>query len=98
MDKEVIAKSIRHYGEGTQLNVAMEECAELIQAVSKFRRAVASNNLTICEHDHLAEEIADVLISVELIQQICKIPDQEVRAWIDIKQKRIVERMGDSDA
>jgi phosphoglycerate-specific signal transduction histidine kinase len=48
-----------HYGLDEQLNMLQEECAELIQAVSKYRRTGKPSNLY--------EEITDVKI---LLQQI----------------------------
>lgn len=47
-------------GEGLTLTVAMEECAELIQAVSKIKR----NGSNPVDGEHLAEETADVLICI----------------------------------
>lgn len=38
IDKSIIAKSINYYGEEIQSTVCMEECAELIQAISKAKR------------------------------------------------------------
>ena len=35
---EKIVKIVEHYGIGVQMGVAQEECAELIQAISKVRR------------------------------------------------------------
>ena len=36
IDESVIARSVDHYGEEIQATVCMEECAELIQAISKY--------------------------------------------------------------
>jgi NTP pyrophosphatase (non-canonical NTP hydrolase) len=47
-----------HYGLDAQLNVLQEELAELIQAVSKYRRG---------DPKHLPEEIADVYIMLSQI-------------------------------
>ena len=46
-------QSIDHYGKQLQSIVCMEECAELIQAISKKLRKDTSSN------DVLAEEMAD---------------------------------------
>lgn len=86
MNKDIIVESIKHYGKSIQLTVAMEECSELIQAVSKEIRG---------KHDkaHLSEEIADVLISIEIIKQACGVTESEVNEWIDYKQERIKRRI-----
>ena len=82
----IIKDSIEHYGVDTQSTVCMEECAELIQAISKEKRG---------KHDykHLAEEIADVLICISMLQDMYDIDGSDIQLWIDLKQKRIVERM-----
>ena len=82
----IIKDSIEHYGVDTQSTVCMEECAELIQAISKEKRG---------KHDykHLAEEIADVLICISMLQDMYEIDSSDIQLWIDLKQKRIVERM-----
>ncbi len=45
------------------------------------------------DYDHLSEEIADVLICVEMLKQIYNIPDYSIENWIEWKQKRILDRM-----
>ena len=86
IDKSIITKSIDYYGIETQSTVCMEECAELIQAISKEKRG---------KHDleHLSEEIADVLICISMLQDMYDIDSSDIQLWIDLKQKRIVERM-----
>lgn len=53
---ELYRKAIGSYGEAAQQIVAMEECSELIQAISKKLRGRETN---------VEEEIADVEIMVE---------------------------------
>ena len=84
--KSIIAKSIKHYGEEIQSTVCMEECAELIQAVSKAKRGKPDKN-------NMAEEIADVLICIEILKQIYDIPDYSIENWIERKQERMLRRM-----
>lgn len=66
--------------------IAMEECAELIQAISKAKRGKL-------DKDNMAEEIADVFICVDWISKIYEIDEGEVVKWYDMKRKRIVERL-----
>ena len=84
--KSIIAKSIKHYGEEIQSTVCMEECAELIQAVSKAKRGRPGKN-------NMAEELADVLICIEILKQIYDIPDYSIENWIERKQERMLRRM-----
>ena len=88
---DVIRKSIEHYGKETQSTVCMEECAELIQAISKEKRG---------KHDytHLAEEIADVLICISMLQVMYNVRDCDIQHWIDCKQERIIDRISKDEA
>lgn len=91
IDEKVITRSVDHYGAEIQATVCMEECAELIQAVSKMIRR--NDELSEKDHDHLEEEVADVLICVETLKQIYSIPDLNIEEWIERKQKRMINRM-----
>lgn len=88
IDKSIITKSINYYGEEIQSTVCMEECAELIQAISKMIRE--SDELSDDDYDHLYEEIADVLICVEMLKQIYCIEDLHINNWIKRKQERLL--------
>ena len=91
VDKSIVAKSIEHYGVENQSTVCMEECAELIQAISKEKRGMHNEN-------HLAEEIADVEICIEMIKQMLDVRQEVVDAWIYTKQNRQLERMSNGIA
>lgn len=82
IDENVIAKSIEVYGVENQSTVCMEECAELIQAVSKAKRGKLDEN-------NMTEEIADILICVEMLKQLYNISDEYISKWISYKQKRV---------
>lgn len=82
-----------HYGLDEQLNILQEECAELIQAVSKYKRTGKFGNLD--------EEITDVKI---LLKQIDYLLDQQFPArsmksdetykyWSEKKITRQLERI-----
>jgi NTP pyrophosphatase (non-canonical NTP hydrolase) len=86
IDKGIIADSIQHYGRNNQSTVCMEECAELIQAVSKAKRGKI-------DRDNMIEEIADVLICIEMLKQMYMISDEKINKWIEKKQAREAERM-----
>ena len=91
IDESIIARSIDHYGEEIQATVCMEECAELIQAISKMIRR--NDELSEEDYDHLEEEVADVLICVEMLKQIYSIQDLNINEWIERKQKRMTNRI-----
>lgn len=86
IDKTVIKDSIRFYGPEHQSTICMEECSELIQCISKEKRGKSDIN-------HMAEEIADVCICIEMLKQIYFINDTDICNWISYKQDRLEEMM-----
>ena len=86
IDSDIIKRSIEHYGKDVQSTVCMEECAELIQAISKEKRGKS-------DKDHLAEEMADVLICIEMLKQIYNITEDEIYSWVITKQERTIKRI-----
>lgn len=72
--------------------IAMEECSELIQAISKCLR---SEDLIPTEtREHLIEEMADVTICLEQLMAMYSITFQELDAWIERKELRLKKREG----
>ena len=86
IDSYVIKRSIEHYGKDVQSTVCMEECAELIQAISKEKRGKSDK----C---NLAEEMADVIICIEMLKQIYNITEDEIYSWVITKQERTIKRI-----
>lgn len=64
----------------------MEECAELIQVISKEKRGKI-------DRDNMIEEVADVLIYIEMLKQMYMISEDKLNKWIEKKQAREAERM-----
>ena len=91
-----VEKKIRfiadHYPRSSQMGVAQEECAELIQAISKVRR-LGINGETL---DHMAEEIADVRIMCAQLVAILGL-NEAVSRNIDQKLDRQLERIAEGD-
>lgn len=82
-------KSYRQAIEGNKelcSTIAIEECSELIQAISKAKRGKLNK-------DNMAEEIADVLICLDWLQDTYEITDVEIFKWLNIKKERILERL-----
>lgn len=84
-------ESIEKYGKETQSIVCMEECSELIQAVSKRLRGKPDAT------DNLAEEMADVTICLYLLKEMYGITDERLDEWIARKTARQCERMQSDD-
>ncbi len=60
------------------LIIAMEECGELIQEISKELRGKK-------DHLKLLQELADVQLSIYYIQEVCGISDEELNQAINVK-------------
>lgn len=88
----IVKQSIDFYGDDIQSTVCMEECAELIQAISKQKRDKSDKN-----KEHMIEEIADVLICIKLLQNIYGIPDGHIEDWVTRKQARMYQRIKDDN-
>lgn len=81
---------LEHWGEDDQLNVAMEECAELIQAISKARRYGIDNPLIYWA---LAEEMGDVTIILEHLKTIYGVNQEDINKCIHVKINRAYDRL-----
>jgi len=87
MKKEDLYKAaIEKWGVVSQVEMAVEECSELIQAIQKVKR---SN--TIETNMHVCEEIADVEIMIEQLRYIFDVDliDQFKSEKLERLEKRI---------
>lgn len=86
-------RSIARYGKDTQTTVCMEECAELIQAISKLKRynpEDPTNKVGRSELiENLYEEMADVQICFDLLVEIYGLKPSDLRRMMDHKVWRI---------
>lgn len=92
MDKELVKKIIHKHGTVTQSMIAMEECSELIQAISKCLRS--KEMIPTETREHLIEEMADVMICLEQLMVMYSITDEELISWIERKELRLKKREG----
>lgn len=96
---EEIKKIAEHYGYEAQSNQLIEECAELIQAISKHLRAKEWDKEQIAL-ENLIEEIADVEIMLEqikyLLQIVSPITEEDMQAVKIYKVNRTKERIAGS--
>lgn len=84
---EIYKDAVQTFGSDLQFTIAIEELAELIQVISKWKRKhIVPQNLV--------EELADVEIMLEQLEVIL---DADMRAKIDLsksqKVKRLTERL-----
>ena len=82
-ERSVLKLAITAFGDEAQENVAIEECAELIQAISHKHQKRKNN---------ISEEIADVEIMIEQLKMInnCR---EEVAKIKSSKINRLWERL-----
>lgn len=85
---EAIGEIAEHYGVKAQSMQTCEECAELIQAVSKLTRGVTEMRISA-----LVEEIADVRIMMSQLMQLYGIPETEIATLVERKLERQLERI-----
>lgn len=76
-----------YYGLDRQMNILQEECAELIQAVSKVRRYGLSRE------ENLIEEMADVEVMMDQIKILLNIPEDKIRDFKITKTERELKRI-----
>ena len=81
-----------HYGYESQSAQLTEECAELIQALSKYRRARDSMMLQRA-HANIIEEMADVEIMLEQIKYLLKITEYQIAGVKQRKIERTLDRI-----
>lgn len=87
---------IDYYGKDDRTTVVMEELAEFVKAVSKYKRYVLNQKKYENDTRHneseirenLKEEIADVLICIRIMQEITGISDSEIEEEISRKDDR----------
>ena len=81
-EKDLYERNIQYHGIEQETTIAMEECSELIQAISKCKRYGFVDK----HRDNLIEEIADVLIIINELQLIYDISNDDIE---NIKKYKI---------
>lgn len=100
---ELNKETADYYGFDVQSTQLMEECAELIQAVNVYRRAVRGIGQPVADYkkttalDNLIEEIADVEAMLEQIKYLLNISEKDIEAVKLFKSKRSRDRRIDND-
>lgn len=83
--KDILTKTVRHFGHGKQRDKAIEELSELIRALARCD-----------DNENIAEEMADVRIMLAQLE-IMLGNRAEVRAWELKKLQRLSERVHVAD-
>lgn len=80
-DQKIIEAAILHYGMEQESIVCIEECSELQKEITKQLRGQGNRTALVLE-------MADVLVSIELLKKMYGISDDVVNDAIRIKQRR----------
>jgi len=83
---------IQKYGESKQLDIAIEECSELIKAISKFKREENKTDIPL-RIASIAEEEADVRIMLEQIDIMMLKYDPEYNSRVRCEMQRKEQRI-----
>lgn len=75
-----MSEQAKHFGITDRMNMCIEECSELIQAISKIKRIAASGIVQGSDVDkakqNLIEEIADVENLTQQIKELLRIEEK----------------------
>lgn len=85
----ILEENIKAHGKELETTVAMEELAELIQAVSKVKRYGFVGQY----RDNLIEELADVDIVITELMMMFDVGSEEFYGVMDRKVQRIKKRL-----
>jgi NTP pyrophosphatase (non-canonical NTP hydrolase) len=97
--QDLLKRIAYHYGYESQSIQLVEECAELIQAVSKYRRATAERAQPLADYrktlvlENLIEEIADVEIMLAEVKILLDISEGTLDTIKQFKLQRTINRM-----
>ena len=81
-EQSLYERNIKYHGIEQETTIAMEECSELIQAISKCKRYGCINKY----RENLIEEMTDVLIMIDELKMIYQISDVDIS---DIRQYKM---------
>ena len=91
--RDLYNRAIEHYGIGAQVMKAIEEFAELTQALCKASTAEGQFEARVAEiADNLSEEMADALIMWEQLLIIFG-NSKDVSKWLERKKLRLEARL-----
>lgn len=92
-----ISEIANYYGYDSQTRQAIEELAELIQAISKHVRFFGNTRLSKSapceERNRIIEEMADVTIMLIQLKELLGITDDNIKKEMERKVHRQEERM-----
>ena len=93
-----IDQYVEIFGKDTikQMDVLQEECAELIKALSKYKRSL-SHYTTVDPIDNIIEEITHVAISSEIVARFLSITPEDIQKEINKKATKFNLKKGENN-
>ena len=92
--KQLLERVITANGMNKQLDIAIEELSELIQAICKIKRRDSLSNESFAVKGNLAEEMADVEIVLAELKLMFDNEDN-VKEWKTYKLDRLEKRLNE---
>lgn len=83
--RDTLKEAIRVFGCEAQLDIVVEELAELTCAIQRRKRGRPDANVE--------EEMGDVFVILEQLKMIYGISESEIQGWIDSKIERLQDRI-----
>lgn len=83
----IMDTSLKRDGDTKKLQIAQEELAELVQAISKYMRDTPDSSMLVLE------ELADVTIVLSYVRQICGFNLEDIVKAMNIKLEREKKRL-----
>lgn len=83
----ILQNAIELFGEQSQIEMMIEECSELIQALQKLKRKGEADTI-----DHVQEELADVAIMIQQMHHVFN-ENGEITSWVNRKIARLKKRI-----
>lgn len=89
-EAKILEGAVKTYGAEAQIIIAIEECSELIKALTKFLRAKPGTDVTEIISD-IREEMADVGIMLNQLALIFGDANEEEIAKLERLERRLQE-------
>jgi hypothetical protein len=86
----IMLDALEHYGNGPQVDMAIEEMSELTKELLKDRRGKENRS-------DIAMEMTDVYIMLEQLKFIFGIDETELKVNAELKIQRLKNRIGGND-
>jgi hypothetical protein len=106
LNKGILKKAIKIYGEESQIDMMIEEMSELTKALCKLKRHRKDGEATCEQYENVLEEVADVKIMLVQMEMIFDFDaynkvDKQVKSVLDRrigeKISRLEKRLGGKD-